>query len=84
MNNTILDIASSDFDLAKLHIDRGDLKRALLCLKAQPLVFRAKDFKNYLKTLNLLMRIYAEMLEVDKINITKDRIQDLVIKEDYV
>ena len=85
LNNTIIDTASSDFDLAKLHIDRGDLKKGASLLEgATPRFLQQKDFKNYLKTQNLLLRIYAEMLEVEKINITKDRIQDLVIKEDYV
>lgn len=42
-----------------------------------------KDFDFYLDSLNSLLRMYADRQEEDKINSTKERLQDLVLKESF-
>ncbi len=70
------------FELGKLYCDRGDFEVAVSKLqKAAQGFFEAKDFKSYLKCENLLLRIYAELEQHEEINKTKEKLQDLVLKE---
>jgi tetratricopeptide (TPR) repeat protein len=72
------------FEVGKLYCDRGDFKSALTHLnEAATGYFSEKDFRGYLKTLNLLLRIYAEMERFDDIQATKEKLQDLVLKEGF-
>lgn len=72
------------FEIGKLYCDRGDYKMALTPLKeAANGYFAERNFSDYLKTLNLLLRIYSEMENYEEINNTKERLQDLVLKEGF-
>jgi tetratricopeptide (TPR) repeat protein len=72
------------FEVGKLYCDRGDYKTAMGHLKDASLgYFSDKDFSGYLKSMNLLLRIYAEMEMFEEINSTKEKLQDLVLKEGF-
>jgi tetratricopeptide (TPR) repeat protein len=72
------------FELGKLHADRGDFESAIKYLnQASDLYFLSKNYSQYLKCQNLLLRIYAEREQADEINSTKEKIQDLVLKEGF-
>jgi tetratricopeptide (TPR) repeat protein len=76
------DALSSYYELGKLHCERGDYNKAIEYLVDAAFGFsKASRLEEYLETANLLMRIYAERGEQDKIQILKEDIQDLVIKE---
>lgn len=73
-----------DFEVGKLYCDRGDFKTSLGHLKkAAQGYFSDKNFSSYLKTMNLLLRIHAEMENFDEIHQTKEKLQDLVLKEGF-
>ena len=72
------------FEVGKLYCDRGDFKAAIGHLKeATTGYFTEKNFSGYLKAMNLLLRIYAEMENYEEINSTKEKLQDLVLKEGF-
>lgn len=72
------------FELGKLYSDRGDFASAVKHLTdAANASFAEKNFSQYLKCQNLLLRIYAELEQADKINDTKEKLQDLVLKEGF-
>lgn len=72
------------FELGKLYCDRGDFDKAIENLKpASEQFFKAKDFTFYLKSLNLMLRIFAEREQFEEINKTKELLQDLVLKEGF-
>ncbi len=74
----------SQFELGKLYCDRGDFDKATEHLKpASEQYFKSKNFTLYLKSLNLLLRIYAEREQFEEINKTKELLQDLVLKEGF-
>ncbi|WP_413289308.1 winged helix-turn-helix domain-containing protein [Bdellovibrio sp. HCB337] len=72
------------FEVGKLYCDRGDFKTAIGHLKeASQGYFADKNFSGYLKAINLLLRIYAEMEMFDEIHQAKEKLQDLVLKEGF-
>lgn len=72
------------FEIGKLYSDRGDFFLALDKLEAAAQGFLVnRDFVQYLKTLNLLLRLYAETDQGEKIHATKEKLQDLVLKEGF-
>lgn len=73
-----------NFELGKLHFDRGDFHLAIPILNeaAQKSVSN-KNFGEYLRCQNLLLRIYAEREDFDQIQKTKEFLQDLVLKEGF-
>lgn len=72
------------FELGKLHAERGDFAAAVLNLReAAEAYFEQRQFTEYLKCQNILLRIYSEREEHDEINATKERLQDLVLKEGF-
>lgn len=72
----------AEFELGKLYCDRGDFKIAIDRLRvAADGFYQAKNFGGFLKCINLLLRMYAEMEDYEAIDATKERLQDLVIKE---
>ncbi len=72
------------FELGKLHTDRGDFDNAIIYLnQASEVYFSSRNFSQYLKCQNLLLRIYAEREQFDDINSTKEKLQDLVLKEGF-
>ncbi|MBX3033788.1 MAG: winged helix-turn-helix domain-containing protein [Bdellovibrionaceae bacterium] len=72
------------FELGKLYFDRGDFEQAVDNLKeAASLFFAGRQFSDYLKCQNILLKIYAEREQQDEIHATKERLQDLVLKEGF-
>ncbi len=75
-------LATELFDLAKLYCDRGDFHVAEEKLKtASDLFQNDRSFAGFLDCQNLLLRIYAEMEDAKAINVCKERLQEMVIKE---
>lgn len=76
--------AKQAYDIGMLYFDRGDFHLAIPQFKeAASLYFAERDFSEYLKCQNLLLRIYAEREDYDDINSTKEVLQDLVLKEGF-
>lgn len=74
--------ANTFFELGKLYSDRGDFDVATDKIAAAAAeYYDVKDFDGYLKSLNLLLRMYAELEDETSINLTKEKLQDLVIKD---
>ncbi len=72
------------FEVGKLYCDRGDFKAALVHLKeAAQGYFSDKNFSDYLKSINLILRIYSEMERFEEIHQMKEKLQDLVLKEGF-
>ena len=72
------------YELGKLYSDRGEFTPAVENLQiAAKDYFSEKNFSQYLKCLNLLLRIYAELEQFEDINQTKEKLQDLVLKEGF-
>lgn len=72
------------FELGKLHYERGDFDNAIFYLnQASEAYFLTRMFSQYLSCQNILLRIYAEREDFEKINITKEKLQDLVLKEGF-
>jgi tetratricopeptide (TPR) repeat protein len=71
-------------ELAKLYYERCDFSVALEKFKlAADGYFAERDFEKYLKCQNYLLRIFAERDEAEDIRATKERLQDLVLKEGF-
>lgn len=76
--------ADQSFELGKLYCDRGDFEPACKHLRqAAEIAFVSRNFEQYLKCQNLLLRIYAEREQFDEIHSTKEKLQDLVLKEGF-
>lgn len=72
------------FELGRLYADRGDFPQAEAQLQeAANAYFAERKFSEYLKCLHILLRIYSEREQFDEINATKERLQDLVLKEGF-
>lgn len=72
------------FEIGKLYCDRGDFDPAVENLRAASQgYFVERNFSQYLKCLNLMLRIYAEREQTEEINATKEKLQDLVLKEGF-
>lgn len=75
-------IGKSLFEAGKLYCDRGDFKQAIVKIEeASQNFYGLRDFDNYFKCQNLLLRMFAEMEDTKNLTVVKERIQDLVIKE---
>lgn len=73
-----------NFELGRLYADRGDFNSAVEYLReAADAFFAARQFSDYLKCQNILLRIHSEREEFEAINATKERLQDLVLKEGF-
>lgn len=76
--------ADSLFEVGKLYSDRGDFFQAMEKLQAASDAFQAqRDISGFLKCQNLLLRLYAETEQDDQIHLTKEKLQDLVLKEGF-
>jgi len=76
--------STSEFDIGKLYVERGDLILGAAKLeKASQQALFHKNFDMYLDSQNLLLRVYAEMKQDDKIHSIKETLQDLVIQEGF-
>jgi len=70
------------FELGRLYCDRGDFFLAIDKLREASEAFRlSQDFNNFLKSQNLLLRLYAETEQFGEVTKTKEKLQDLVLKE---
>ena len=71
-------------ELAKLYYERCDFVVAVEKFKeAANDFFTQKNYDLYLKCQNYLLRIYAEREESEHIRATKEKLQDLVLKEGF-
>ncbi len=76
--------ADTTMELAKLYYDRCDFVIAIEKLRAAAeTYFEERNFEKYLKCQNTLLRMYAESEDVENIRLTKERLQDLVLKEGF-
>ena len=76
--------ADSLFELGRLYTDRGDFILAIGKLKEASEAYKAeKNVTSFLKTTNLLLRLYAETDSQDLITAAKEKLQDLVLKEGF-
>lgn len=72
------------FEFGRLYAERGDFAEAVTNLKeSAEAFFEMRQFTDYLKCQNILLRIYSEREQHDEINATKERLQDLVLKEGF-
>ncbi len=79
MSESVKNNFEETYELARLYRDRGDFGKALA--KLEPLsekYLNANEVEKYLKCLNDLLRIYAEQENEDKIQETKDRLNEVV------
>lgn len=71
-------------ELGELYYQRCDFLTATgRFQRAAELAFSRHDFETYLKAQNHLLRIYAEQEDFERINTTKEALQDLVLKEGF-
>lgn len=74
--------AEAQFELAKLYCDRADFEKALPNFKTASEKFLSdRNFQLYLECESFLLRIHAELEQFDEIQATKEKLQDLVLKE---
>lgn len=72
------------YEIGKLYCDRAEFDSAIENLReASQGYFTERNFSQYLKCLNLMLRIYAEREQSEDINATKEKLQDLVLKEGF-
>lgn len=76
--------ADHEFEIGKLYCDRGDFDKAISHINsAAATYFSTKDYNKFLECKNLLLRSYAELDQLDLLNETKEKLQDLVLKEGF-
>lgn len=76
--------ADQAFELGRLYCDRGEYNIAVPHLIfARDEYFSERNYEKYLDCEYNLMRIYAEQEKFDLINETKEKLQDLVLKEGF-
>jgi tetratricopeptide (TPR) repeat protein len=69
------------FELANLYFQKCDFTNALSrALEASNKLLEEKNFDHFLKCQSIIIRIYAEREEFEKVNEVKERLQDLVLK----
>ncbi len=70
------------YEIGKLYCDRGDYSLALPNLKEAAESFLSeKNYEQYLKCLQNILRIHAERDEQEQITVLKENLHDLVIRE---
>ncbi len=71
-------------ELGKLYYERCDFGVAIEKLKAAATgYYDERNFEKYLKCQNDLLKMYAEREEAENIRATKEKLQDLVLKEGF-
>jgi tetratricopeptide (TPR) repeat protein len=74
----------ANMELGKLYYERCDFAVATEKFKeSADGFFIEREFEQYLKCQNYLLRMYAEREEPENIRVTKERLQDLVLKEGF-
>ena len=76
------DKPESSYEIGKLYFERGDFRVAIekIC-DAATYFYQDKQFDSFLKCQNMLLRMYAEMEESEKIKGIKESLQDLVLNK---
>jgi tetratricopeptide (TPR) repeat protein len=81
---TIAQTNDSQMELGKLYFERCDFDLAIQHYTAAASGFYTdRDFEKFLKCEMQLLKIYSERKEDDKIHSTKEKLQDLVLKEGF-
>ncbi len=71
-------------ELGKLYYERCDFGVAIQKFEeAATGFFAGQDFERYLRCQNFLLRMYVEREEAENIRLTKEKLQDLVLKEGF-
>lgn len=74
-------VPNSTFEMGKLYYERTDFHLAVPLLhKMADAYSHQSDFDSYLKCLNLLLGIYTEQEQVEKINETNDELHHVLFK----
>lgn len=74
--------AMNAFQIGRLNAEKGEFFLSIEKLQEAVALFQeAKDFSGLLKATNLLLRLYAETDQQDRIAQTKEELQDLLMKE---
>jgi tetratricopeptide (TPR) repeat protein len=74
----------ASMELGKLYYERCDFHTAIERFKeAADGYYAEKNFEQYLKCQNYLLRMFAEREESENIRAAKERLQDLVLKEGF-
>jgi tetratricopeptide (TPR) repeat protein len=72
----------SAFEIAKLHFARCDFDSAeLLLKKSLPVMLSDKNYRLYLDSQNILLRISAEREDFETVSRIKEELQDLILEE---
>ena len=78
----LADKAQNAFQIGKLNAERGEFFLAIDQLsEASKLFAESKAFRPMLDAINLLLRLYAETDQQEQISVTKENLQDFVLKE---
>lgn len=76
--------ADSLFEVGKLYTDRGDFFLAIEKMREAAQLYQSeKNFSGFLKSINILLRLYAETEQQNEVTKLKESIQDLVLKEGF-
>lgn len=74
----------AEYELAKLYVDRGDFHIAIHKIeKLSDYYFEKKDFDKFLDCMVDLIKMYTERDECTKIIQLKERLQDLVLRDNF-
>lgn len=74
--------ADQSYELGKLYCDRGDYAEALPHLyKSAEEYLAVKNYSQYFKSVQNILRIYAEREEFDQLSALKERLHDVVMRE---
>ena len=77
-----MSVSNSSFELGELYFEKCDFVEARSkYLEAKEAYLEAKDFPKFLKCVQRLLRVYAEMEDHKAIDELKDQLQTLVMKE---
>ena len=70
------------FEMGRLYYEKTDFHLAISALREAAEVYCSQShFDSYLKCLNLLLRVYIEQEDIEKINETEECLQDIVLKQ---
>ncbi len=74
--------ADQSLEMGKLYCDRGDYSQALPHLYQSAEIFLTeKNFTQYFKAVQYILRIYAEREDFEQLSALKEKLHDIVIRE---
>lgn len=81
-NSNLLKRSEDLFEIGKLYAEKCELLIAIVKIEeAADGFYELRDFSKYIDCQHVLLRLYAETKKFEQIRQTKERLQDLVIKE---